>query len=92
MLTCREASWLLSRSREQPLTWSERLRVRLHLWLCAQCRRFRRQLDWLEGLAGRGGAELSEWVAADLALSEPARERIRLAVAARLADSRPPEH
>jgi hypothetical protein len=83
MLSCKETSWLLSRSREQPLTWSERLGVRVHLWLCAQCRRFRRQLDWFDRLSRRGEADLSDWVAADLALSESARERIRTAVAVR---------
>jgi len=92
VLTCKETSWLLSRSREEPLTWSERLGIRLHLWVCAQCRRFRRQLAWFDRLSQRGGADLAEWVAADLALSEPARERIRAAIAARRGEGRPPEH
>lgn len=84
-MNCKETSWLLSMSREKPLTWSERLAVRVHLWICAQCRRFERQLRWLDRLAGKGNTEPPEWVAADLSLSQAARARIRGAIEARRA-------
>ena len=81
MLTCKETSWLLSRSMDESLSWPQRWNVRLHLWLCAQCRRFKRQLDWLDFLAGKDGMHLSEWAEDGIdPLPEAARERLRLAI------------
>jgi putative zinc finger protein len=40
MLTCREASGLLSESRERKLGWRATLRLRVHLALCSACRNF----------------------------------------------------
>ena len=53
MLSCKETSLLVSQALDRKLTWSERVGVRLHLWICAQCRRYERQLRWLNGLRGR---------------------------------------
>ena len=47
MLTCKEASRLLSEGQERPLSVSERWSLRLHLWMCDNCRRFDRQMDFL---------------------------------------------
>ena len=44
-LSCRHASVLLSRAQDGPLTFSERLAVRMHLLICRSCRRFSRQLS-----------------------------------------------
>ncbi|MCC7258284.1 MAG: zf-HC2 domain-containing protein [Gammaproteobacteria bacterium] len=38
MMSCREATELLSRSLDQPLPWRRRLALRLHLTLCSLCR------------------------------------------------------
>jgi len=45
MLSCKEASMLLSQSQDRSLGWLERLALRIHLGLCDGCRNFRRQLD-----------------------------------------------
>lgn len=44
-LSCRHASVLLSRAQDGPLTFSERLAMRMHLLICRSCRRFNRQLS-----------------------------------------------
>jgi len=53
MLTCRETSRLLSEGADRYLSRRERLAVRLHLWMCAPCRRFEVQLRWLREAVGR---------------------------------------
>ena len=47
MLTCREASRLMSEARDRSLRWTERLGLRVHLLLCAGCVNFRKQLDFI---------------------------------------------
>ena len=44
MLTCKQASALLSQSQDRPLGLFERAGLQLHLTLCAGCTNFRRQL------------------------------------------------
>jgi hypothetical protein len=45
VLSCREATRLLSEGQDRPLQFRERASLRLHLAMCASCRRFCRQLD-----------------------------------------------
>lgn len=75
MLTCRQASQLVSESLDRPLTLSERLRVRLHLFVCTACERFVRQLKLLSNAwrSARGG----ESPAPVAKLDDSARDRIR---------------
>jgi Putative zinc-finger len=49
---CRLVSRLLSQRKDAPLGWVDRLHVRLHLFVCGDCRRFERQLVLLR-LASR---------------------------------------
>jgi hypothetical protein len=44
MLTCKQASQLLSQSLDKPLTRGERFRLRFHLLLCRFCKRFGQQI------------------------------------------------
>ncbi len=46
-LSCREASRLISESRDRPLGLGEQVTLRIHLGLCTACTRFTRQLDFL---------------------------------------------
>ncbi|MCU0841243.1 MAG: zf-HC2 domain-containing protein [Thiobacillaceae bacterium] len=86
MLTCKQTSLLMSQARDRRLSWSERLGVRLHLWICRQCRRYERQLDWLNGLAGRleKGPESRPEAGEDM--SAEACQRIREAIEAHRED------
>ncbi len=45
MLSCKEASALLSQSQEQRLGWRKRMGLRVHLMLCRGCSNFRLQLE-----------------------------------------------
>jgi hypothetical protein len=47
MLTCKQTSKLISQSLDRPLTWSEKLQLRLHLFMCNPCSQFKRQLNML---------------------------------------------
>ena len=45
MLSCKQASQLISASLDRPLTLSERIVLRLHLIICKYCKRFSQQLQ-----------------------------------------------
>jgi len=47
MLTCKQASQLVSLSLDRPLSWSERVQLRFHLFICNACRHFKQQLNQL---------------------------------------------
>ena len=47
VLSCKEASLLLSQAEDRRLSWLERLQLRLHLSLCDACTRFSRQIAFL---------------------------------------------
>ena len=80
MLTCKDASHLLSESQERPLTLRERWGLRLHLWMCVSCRRFDRQLSLIRQ-AMRSLRRHAQAQAQDAGLTPEARERIRQALA-----------
>ncbi|MBV8502849.1 MAG: zf-HC2 domain-containing protein [Paucibacter sp.] len=46
--TCREVTHLALQALEQPLPLSDRVAVRLHLWICKYCVAFTRQLKLME--------------------------------------------
>lgn len=79
MLTCRDASRLISEQQEYSLSFRERLGLRAHLLLCASCRRFDRQIATIR----RGLRRPEHGVATDgtVRLPHTARERIRKALA-----------
>ena len=55
MLNCHDATFLLSQIRERPLSFSERMKLRLHVTMCRGCANFERQLPEL-GTAARNFA------------------------------------
>ena len=50
MLTCKEVSHLLSEAQDRKLPLGERLPLRLHLFMCAGCRNYGKQLDFLRAV------------------------------------------
>jgi hypothetical protein len=44
MLSCKEATRLLSQAQDRRLSYGERVKLRLHLLACIACTRFSRQL------------------------------------------------
>lgn len=82
MLTCKDATRLVSEGQERTLGFRERWALRVHLWLCDNCRRFERQIRLLRQ-AIRIMARRSETESQDIDLPPEARERIRKAIAER---------
>jgi hypothetical protein len=80
MLTCKDASRLISEGQERHLRFRERWGLRLHLWICVNCRHFERQIHLLR----RALRKLAQRVETDTQgpdLSPEARERILTALA-----------
>jgi hypothetical protein len=51
MMNCHDATFLLSQSRERKLSFSERMKLRLHVGMCSGCANFERQLPRLGAAA-----------------------------------------
>ncbi len=47
MLSCKEATHLVSVSQERPLSVSEKMQLKMHLMLCKGCARFQTQMDFI---------------------------------------------
>ena len=48
MLSCKQASELVSQALDRPLSIRERWSVRFHLFICRACTRFSRQLAFMQ--------------------------------------------
>ena len=53
VISCREASRLISQRQDRPLTFWEGLKLRGHLLLCDVCTRFARQVDFMRAALRR---------------------------------------
>lgn len=51
MLNCHDATFLMSQRRERELTFSERMKLRLHIGMCRGCANFERQLPQIGAAA-----------------------------------------
>ncbi len=76
MLTCKQASQLVSEGQDRELGFRERWGLRIHLWMCSNCRRFERQIRLMRRAFGMLSRRAADDSAAG-ALSPGARERIR---------------
>jgi hypothetical protein len=70
MLNCKQASLLASRAMDERLPFREIMALRLHLWLCRNCTRFTKQLNFLRNTASHSKSYL------DFRLTDEARQRI----------------
>jgi hypothetical protein len=59
-INCREATHLVLQGEDQPLGWADRLRLRMHLAICAACPRFVRQVALMRRAIGRWRAYKDE--------------------------------
>ncbi len=53
IITCKQASQIISQSLDNPLSWSERMRLKFHLFICDACTRFNHQLRLLSNAVKR---------------------------------------
>ncbi len=82
MLTCKDASHLVSEQLERRLSFRERWGLKMHLWICVNCRRFERQMNFMHAALRLLGKRAE--VADDSTEFPPeARERIRKVLAER---------
>jgi hypothetical protein len=58
--SCAEMSRLTSRALEQPLTLKIRMKMRLHFMICAWCRRYFEQINFLHQSAPKLGMQSGE--------------------------------
>ena len=79
LLECRDISKLITRSMDEPLTLGQKLRLRWHLLICKYCRRFQRQLFWIQNVLQRRLEMTSEEIK-EVHLSNEAKERIKRAL------------
>lgn len=82
MLSCKEASHLISMRQERPLGFRERWGVRMHLWICVGCRGFERQLTVMRQVLRELGRR-AETANDSGEFPAEVRERIRKAIAER---------
>lgn len=61
LINCKENSQLVTLLLDRPLSWKDRLAMRIHLIVCENCARFARQMrmihEWIR--SEEGGGELS---------------------------------
>ena len=72
--TCAEMSRLTSRAPEHPLTFKTRANIRVHFVICAWCRRYFEQVNFLRHNAPRLSLELGEFPGRGM--SAEAKQRI----------------
>ena len=48
IISCKNASQLISKSLDQRLSFTDRFKLRLHLFMCDMCTRFKQQLFTLQ--------------------------------------------
>ena len=75
MLTCKQASQVISQSYDRRLSWRERLNLRIHLFVCDACARFAKQMRFIRQAMRRFAREQAE-TDEQVKLSAEAVERI----------------
>ncbi len=76
MLTCREASHLMSQAYDRKLGLLERLGLKAHLLICDACRKVKHQLDLLHRFSRKVAAEPEALLDLQPGLSAEAQARI----------------
>ena len=76
-LKCREAAELLSRSMDGELSGAERWALRLHMGVCAACRRYRRQISSLREMLQDAQTRAEDGSLPGPPLPQQLREKLR---------------
>lgn len=85
MLSCKQASELVSQSLDRHLTIRERMSVRFHLLICAACARFSRQLAFMQVTIKKFIADTEQ--NKELKLSSDAKERMTKIIKTKVVES-----
>ena len=73
MLTCKEASKIISQSLDRPLSWSDHMKLKFHLFICDACTRFSQQLRLIKNAVLRIKFETENDETIQLSLDAKAR-------------------
>jgi hypothetical protein len=73
---CQQTVETISNSMERPLTIGERIKLKIHLWICVWCQWYMEHLQLIRDTSRAHAAEAPESVTS-ATLSDEARERIR---------------
>ncbi|MFC1504963.1 zf-HC2 domain-containing protein [Thermodesulfobacteriota bacterium] len=76
MLSCRDVSQLVSESMDRKLSMSQNIEIKMHLFMCKFCSRFRKQVLSIRQVC-RDNADLIGEGAEQNALCQEAKERIK---------------
>ena len=76
MLTCKQASQIISQSLDNPLSWSDRMKLKFHLFICDACTRFNQQLRLIKNAVQRMKLETDDTIQ----LTVDAKARINQAI------------
>jgi predicted anti-sigma-YlaC factor YlaD len=80
MLTCQEASFLISKKLDGKLAWREHLGLYLHISLCSLCRRYLEDVKRLRSIMRAAGKYDQVLLPESVRLSAQSRERIKQAL------------
>ena len=74
--TCQQTVETVSQSMERPLSLGEKIKLKLHLWICVWCQWYMEHLQVIRDTSRAQGGEAADQIAG-ASLSNEARERIR---------------
>jgi hypothetical protein len=74
---CQQTVETISQSMERPLTLSESIKLKLHLWICVWCQWYMEHLQLIRDTSRTKGSDEAPEQMATATLSNEARERIR---------------
>jgi len=81
LLSCKDTSRLISDAMDRALPFHIRIRMRLHLLICALCQRYQQQLSLVRNVLRSSGAKLDDADRSEaLSLSPEAKARIHRAL------------
>jgi hypothetical protein len=73
LLNCKQASQIISQSLDNPLSWPDRIKLKLHLFICNACTRFNQQLRLIKNSIERMKIETENDASIQLSLEAKAR-------------------
>ena len=79
MMSCEKAARMISEGKDRPLSFREKLGLRMHLAMCAMCRNYEKNLLMLSQIAARAGdAVMSAFGRTDTSLALPSTSKQRM--------------
>jgi len=79
MMSCETAARMISEGKDRPLSFGEKMGLRMHLAMCALCRGYQKNLEVLSQISARAGdAVMSAFGRTDTNLALPATSKQRI--------------